>query len=335
MVPGTQKTIWVISVLQLLPVVQADHRLNYHSIQPYYVYMNFRSLKYFIAAAELESFNKAAEQQHVVQSTLSHQIKSLENELGVDLFERVGKTVVLSQFGKIFLLEARNIISSVDQATEKMSLAAEGRFGSLKVGLQNVGVINNIVSETISNFQQLCPQIDLKLTPLSAAAQIEKIINGELDAGFFHLPKNYEQLSSISIYETDWSLGLPKYHPLAAKKKLYLKDLAEEDFIFFPRTSAPVLVDRIMALCYEGGLTPKISQEVAEERVMLNLVSVGMGVSFFLNSADNIYKDRVIFRRIEDFSLPVTQTLSWKTGSTSPSLNQLIEVAQSTLGASS
>lgn len=295
--------------------------------------MNFRSLKYFIAAAELESFNKAAEQQHVVQSTLSHQIKNLETELGVELFERVGKTVVLSQFGKIFLVEARNILAAVDQATEKMALAAEGRFGSLKVGLQNVGVINNIVSETISNFRQSCPQVDIKLAPLSASAQIEKIISGELDAGFFHLPKDYEELSSITIYETDWSLALPIKHPLAAKEKLYLRDLAEQDFILFPRSAAPVLVDRIMALCYEGGLTPNISQEVAEERVMLNLVSVGMGVAFFLNSADNIYQDRVVFRRIEDFSLPVTQALSWRADATSPSLKQLIDVARTTLGA--
>jgi DNA-binding transcriptional LysR family regulator len=305
--------------------------LDFDFSHDYYVGMNLRSLKYFVAAAELESFNKAADQLHVVQSTLSHQIKNLEEELKLILFERIGKTVKLSKYGHIFLEEAKNILHTVDQATEKMALAAAGRVGQLAVGLQNVGVINNIVSETISRFREKYPQVQLQLAPLSASTQIEKIISGELDAGFFHLPKDYDELASIPIYETDWSLAIPAAHSLAKKRKLYLKDLKNEDFIFFPRSVAPVLVDRIMAVCYEGGLTPNITQEIHEERVMLNLVSVGMGLAFFLNSADNIYKDRVIFKNIEDFSLPVTQTFSWKKGCQSPSLKKLITEVKATI----
>jgi len=297
--------------------------------------MNLRSLKYFVAAAELESFNKAATRENVVQSTLSHQIKNLETELGVELFERVGKTVVLSSHGKIFLDEAKIIMRAVDHASEKMTMAAQGIFGRLRVGLQNVGVINNIVAETVSQFTSRCPEVDLQLAPLPASMQIEDIISGELDAGFFHLPKHYDEVSAIENYETDWSLGIASNHPLAKKKKLFLKDLVDEKFILFPREIAPVLVDRIMATCYQGGLTPNISQEIAEERVMLNLVSVGMGVSFFLNSADNIYKERVVFKKVEDFSLPMVQAFAWKKDNQSALLQRFISTARDVIENSS
>ncbi len=286
--------------------------------------MDLRALRYFLAAAETQNLSRAAESLNVVQSALSHQIRGLEEELGASLFERHGRRIRLSAIGGVFREEAKRILANVDQAKHRVDRAVEGEFGTLRVGFQTVACRNRLVSESLLSFRERHPDVELKLSSMTGAALLDGIRTGTFDAGFLHLPVEHPDLKKIHFETSDWVLALPRNHPLAARRGLKLKHLQGQPFIWLPRDIAPVLYDRMTAICHAGGLAPWIVQEAFDEVMMVNLVAVGMGLSFVIDSARGTWpEDMVAFRRVSDFSLPLPLCFVWRGDNESAPLKRL------------
>jgi DNA-binding transcriptional LysR family regulator len=289
--------------------------------------MDLRALRYFLAAAETQNLSRAAERLNVVQSALSHQIRGLEEELGAELFERHGRRIRLSAIGAVFREEAKRILGNVDQAKHRVGRAVEGEFGTLRVGFQTVACRNRLVSESLLAFRERHPDVELKLSSMTGSALLEGIRTGQFDAGFLHLSVEYPELSRIHLEANDWLLALPRNHRLAAKRGLKLRHLQGEPFIWLPRDIAPVLYDRMNAICHAGGLAPRVVQEAFDEVMMVNLVAVGMGLSFVINTAAGNWPEHMVaFRKVTDFSLPLSLCFIWRGDNGSAPLKKLSSV---------
>lgn len=291
--------------------------------------MDIRGLRYFLAAAETENLSRAAERLNVVQSALSHQVRTLEDELGVTLFERRGRRLRLSPIGHLFREEALRVMKSLDGARERVKRAGNGELGTLRIGFQSVACRNPLVSESLLVFRERFPGVEVKLSSLTGAALLEGIRSGEYDAGFLHVPISFPELETVHLETADWLLALPRNHRLARKRRIRLADLQGEPFIWLPRDIAPVLHDRMIAACSAGGLSPRIVQEAFDEMMMVNLVAVGMGLSFVVDTAKGSWPESIVaLRRVEDFSLPLPLCFVWSSPHPSPALARLVETVR-------
>jgi DNA-binding transcriptional LysR family regulator len=291
--------------------------------------MDIRALRYFLAAAETENLTRAAERLNVVQSALSHQVRALETELGTDLFERRGRRLRLSPIGQMFREEAARVVATLEGARERVRRASNGDLGTLRIGFQSVACRNPLVSESLLVFRERFPGVEVKLSSVTGAALLDGIRAGTYDAGFLHVPIAFPDLKTILFETADWLLALPRNHPLCRKRRIRLADLQGEPFIWLPRDIAPVLHDRMIALCHAGGLSPRIVQEAFDEMMMVNLVAVGMGLSFVVDTAKESWPENmVVFRRVEDFSLPLPLCFVWPAQTPAPALARLIDTVR-------
>jgi DNA-binding transcriptional LysR family regulator len=289
--------------------------------------MDVRSLRYFIAVAEHSSFSRAAEEVGVVQSAMSHRIGDLEDTVGTPLFHRDGRSIRLTEAGKILLPDARRIVRLIGQARDRLQRLSQGETGSLRIGFQSAACRRRIVSESFIEFRTRYPNIDLELLPMTGLSMEDALGTGELDGGFFYR-HGTPPLSHRRLYVDNWLLALPTSHPLASVADLYLRDLRSENFIVLPRRITPILHDRIFAACAAGGLTPKVVQEAFEEPMVLNLVAMGLGVAFVLDSLPTELYGNVILKPVADFDVPTELCFLWDPANDNPTLNRFNEVLE-------
>jgi DNA-binding transcriptional LysR family regulator len=287
--------------------------------------MDVRSLRYFIAVAEHSSFSRAAGAVGVVQSAMSHSIRDLEEEVGTLLFHREGRSVRLTEAGALLLSDARGIVRSIGQAKDRLRQLTDGEAGRLRIGFQGAACRRRIVSESLIAFRTRYPNIELDLSPMTGLNMEDALQNGEIDGGFFYRHGN-PPLSCRRLYRDDWLLAMPRTHSLASAGELRLKDLDGENFIMFPRRITPILHDRILGACRAGGLTPRVVQEAFEEPMVLNLVAVGLGIAFVLDSLPAETDGTVVLRRVIDFHVPTELCFFWKPEGAAPTLSRFLGV---------
>lgn len=287
--------------------------------------MDIRSLRYFVAVAENSSFSRAAEEIGVVQSAISHCIRNLEAEVATALFDREGRSIRLTEAGSMLLVDARQIIRSVAQAKDRLRQINEGEIGRLRIGFQSAACRRQIVSESIIEFRRRFPRIELELLPMSGLSMEEALASGEIDGGFFYRHGN-PPLNHRCLYVDNWLLAVPASHALAAATDPRLKDLQGESFIVLPRRITPVLYDRIFAACSAGGLIPKVVQEAFEEPMVINLVAMGLGVAFVLDSLPSELNGNVALRRVIDFDVPTELCFLWGSTDANPTLGRFLDV---------
>jgi DNA-binding transcriptional LysR family regulator len=289
--------------------------------------MDIQTLEYFIAAAEAENLSRASERFKITQSALSYQIRSLEEELRAELFTRHGRRLRLSPVGKVFLEDARKIVADISHAEHRVTRALKGATGELRVGFETISSRNRIVSNSLLLFREHYPNTTLLLSPMTVIGTLDAIRKGDVDVGFLQLLERYPELDMIKFQSIDWMLVLPRTHRLARAPSLRLKDLRDEPFVWRPRSVSPIVYDRMLATCLAGGLVPNIVQEAYNEDMMVNLVSVGLGICFLVDTAqDQFQSSLAVFRKVEDFSMPIDLCMVWRRDNSSAALLQLLEI---------
>jgi len=291
--------------------------------------VEIRALRYFLVAAETENLSRASERLNVVQSALSHQIRNLEAEIGADLFVRNGRRLRLSEAGKVFAEEAHKVMEAIELAKHRTQQAAKGARGEIRVGFETISSRNRMVSEVLFAFRETYPDVNIDLAHLPAGPLIDALRAGEVDAGFVHLSEPLPELETIVFQTTDWVLAMPRRHPLTRKRSLCLADLAGEPFIWRARKISPGVYDRMLAVCRTGGLRPNIIQEANNEVMMMNLVSVGLGLCFVVETLrSDLPEDPVVFRHVTDFSMPLELCLAWRRDNASKQLPNLTDLVR-------
>src|SRR5437667_11072634 len=166
--------------------------------------MELRHLRYFVAVAEELNFRRAAERLRLAPTALRGEIKSLEDELGLRLFERTTRSVNLTHAGRVFLDEACAVLSAAAQAEQRVKKAEHGLVGTLRVGVI-APAANAWLAGILRGFHQRFPGVQLSLFDLTSPEQLQRLHTGELDAGLLRPPVGFPDLDQRFV-EQSWQV---------------------------------------------------------------------------------------------------------------------------------
>lgn len=239
--------------------------------------MELRHLRYFVAAAEEGHFGRAALRVHIAQPALSIQIQALERELGGKLFARAGRGVALTEAGRLFLVEARQVLEQAERALAQGQRAMRGELGRLAVGYSGSAAYSGILRQAVRPFRQRHPAVELSLQELDPVSQIEALMNRRIQVGFLttlalELP---EAIAVRRLAAWPLQVVLAEDHPLAALPAVPIERLAGEVFISYAdsgrQQGAAVLSDFV-------GFKPRAVLQATNMMMVLAMVGTGQGV---------------------------------------------------------
>lgn len=235
-------------------------------------------MRYVVAVAEERSFTRAAERCHVVQSALSHQIKALERELGVTLFARTSRRVDLTTAGAAFLEAARTSLEAAERAASEAA-AATGRIrGTLTVGLiPTVTALD--VPAALGRFHRAHPEVGIHLRGGGSDEFVAAISEGSMDLAVLGLAEAAPPrgVSTRVLARERLAAVVPAGHPLAARRRLRLADLADEDFVDFPQ-GTPGRAQSDLAF-RAAGISRRVPFEVMTLALLCDLVVEGLALA--------------------------------------------------------
>jgi DNA-binding transcriptional LysR family regulator len=264
--------------------------------------MELRHLRYFVAVAEELHFGRAAALLGISQPPLSQQIQALEEEIGARLFERTNRRVELTEAGRLFLDETRQVLAQVEKATQIARRAGQGELGELKVGFTASAPFTSTIPRSILAFRQSHPDVHLSLQEMSSREVIEALQEQTLQVGVirpYPLPDN---IKAVELFRDPLVVVLSADHPLAqgSEEGISIAALADEPFVFFPRSYGTGLYDQLISLARNAGFSPRIAQEASEAMTIIGLVSAGLGVSMLPASFRRMRVDGVVYRTLLD-----------------------------------
>ncbi len=292
--------------------------------------MELRHLRYFIAVADELSFSRAAERLQIAQPPLSQQIQALESELGVKLFDRKKRPLQITLAGQAFLEEARSTLANLEQAIQKTQRIHQGELGHLTVGFTS-SIANSLLPNILQAFRQQYPEINLILREENSSYQIQRLRDQQIDIVFvYQTPDLVEanDLEMLLLSEQTLVAVLPQHHPLAARPIISLRDLADQEFVMPLNPVVSGLSEQIYYLCAQAGFVPRVTQEAIFMVTILGLVAGEMGISILPSSVQNLRREGVIYRPIQEKITANPLVVVWRQEHSSKILQQFIDVAK-------
>ncbi len=235
-----------------------------------------RHLQYFLEVAHWKSFTKAAQALYITQPTISKMIKNLEEELGVILFDRIGKRIELTDAGAVLLTQAQHIVKSFDDMTSHLDELMKVKRGRIRIGLPPM-VGSNFFPRVIGKFREEYPGITLQLFEDGSKKVESEVGAGELDIGVILLPTNDELFESFSFVKQRLMLVVHPSHPLAESKEASLIDLKDDSFLLFHEDFA--LHDRIIEECERLGFIPDVVYKSSQWDFISEMVAANLGIA--------------------------------------------------------
>lgn len=242
--------------------------------------MELHQLQYVVELAQQKNFTRAADRINVSQSTLSHQIAKLEEELGIKLFERTSRTVSLTQAGEDFVDHAKVLLGNLENAKQSVQSYRGLLKGTLRMGvIASLGRID--YANMLAAFYRQHPGINFEIVQAGTYQLLEKLAAKEIELAFVVMPSEdqYKELKFKFLASDDYVLALPPNHPLAGRDAVDLAEVAAENFIFHPATDR--MFSTCMEACQAAGFAPRIVCESSHSPTCLSLISAGMGIGFF------------------------------------------------------
>ena len=231
--------------------------------------MELRHLRYFVALADCLSFTRAAERVHVTQSTLSHQIRQLEEEIGQKLFDRIGKRVVTTEAGALFLGYASRALQEVDQGIAALKPGGGGLTGQVRIGATHTFNIG-LIPECVALFLARHPTVRIRVDELSADEIGKRLHAGELDLGIAYRPTGPTELWFEPLYNEEMVLVVSTSHPLAGRKRIRMVELHQQRLVLVPDYFA---TRSLLDECFKAsGAEPLVVAEMSTIAPMLGLV---------------------------------------------------------------
>jgi DNA-binding transcriptional LysR family regulator len=287
--------------------------------------MDLRHLRYFVVLAEQRHFGRAAEMLNIAQPPLSQQIKALEDELQVTLFDRSMRPIELTPAGKTLLREARQILQQVTRAQAMTKHAGRGQEGNLVIGVTGSAAAE-FLPPILSAFLERWPMVNLSLREMSSPAQLEALEKGDIHIGFVRPPVIDDRLEIRLVNQEPFMVALPANHPKANAAAIALTDLGDSPIVIFDRDEAPGFRDLIMHLCQSGGYFPSRVQEAHQMLTMLTLVAACVGVALVPRSARRLALENVVFKPLLNDSPLIELYAVWPREKHLPLIDELLAV---------
>lgn len=286
--------------------------------------MDLRHLRYFQAVAREMNITRAAAALHMAQPPLSRQIRQLEEEIGVPLFDRIGRGLRLTEAGR-FLLEQSH------QLTERLAETIEGtrRIGQSEKRWFGIGfvpsVLYGVLPGLIRQLREEESQVEVGLTEMITVQQVEALKSGRIDLGFGRIALNDAAVVQQVVMAEPLVAAVPLGHPLGLEAAPTADTLAGFPFLLYPARPRPSYADHLMSLFRSRGLQLRVVHEANELQTALGLVAAGIGITLVPLSVQRLHRDDVRYVHIDAPGFVSPVIMSFRAGDASPLLLRAIE----------
>src|SRR5690606_38502862 len=285
--------------------------------------MELRQIRYFQCVARELRFTKAARLLHIAQPPLSRQIKMLEEELGVAVFERLGRGIVLTDAGRYFLDQTEKMTQRLEE-----TINATRRIGKNDRIWFGVGFVPSTLyghmPALIRQLRQLNTQVEIGLVEMTTLQQFEALKSGRIDIGVGRILLKDEEIERLILTDEPLVVALPVTHRLAGKTAIRLANIVDEPLILYPARPRPSYADHVVNLFRQKGYAPQIIQEVNELQTAIGLVTATIGIAIVPESVRRLHRDDVVYVDLNEpgFTSPIM--LSWRKNDRSAFLQEVI-----------
>jgi LysR family transcriptional regulator, transcription activator of glutamate synthase operon len=239
--------------------------------------LEIRQIQYFIEVAKREHVTAAAAALNVAQSAVSRQIFNLESELGVNLFIREGRNVILTPIGKNFLIKMEQVIKLLENAKREVNEYLDPERGTIRIGYPSSMAIY-ILPTCIAAFRKRYPLVKFQLHQTSYHQLVEGVVNGKFDIAMLgSVPKQENKVVGKILFTENFVALLPRNHPLSQKPFLKLNQLKDDSFILYPKGFS--LNEIVVRACGQCGYTPQVLFEGEDIDSIKGLVVAGLGIT--------------------------------------------------------
>ena len=239
--------------------------------------MELRHLKYFLAVAEELNFTKASEKLFISQPPLSRQIMELEEELQARLFNRNNKKVELTEAGKYFEKEVKELFQDLERISVKTKKIAENVSGEFRIAYIS-SIYSSVISDLIKHLKEQFPYVNFKLFEVSTTKQISALEQGKIELGIIRSPIKSPKIKAQLWFRDGFSVVYNK-SLIQIKSEEEIPKLKDETFVFFNKDYAPHYHDVLLELCAFYGFEPQVVHESNNINSIVQLVKNGLGIS--------------------------------------------------------
>ncbi|PZE21731.1 LysR family transcriptional regulator [Paenibacillus xerothermodurans] len=238
--------------------------------------MEWQQLEYFQTVAHMEHMTRAAQFLSISQSALSRSIARMEQELGVPLFHREGRSITLNRYGQLFLKRVQRILKEHDEGRLEIQNLLDEEAGEITLGfLHTLG--SHLIPDLIVAFREKLPNVRFQLNQNNSSSLLQQLVNGSLDLCLLSSPSEAARVEWKELWSEELFVFVPIDHPLAQRESIALKEIADEPMVSFKNGyGLRKIIDR---LCMVSGFTPKIAFEGEEVPTVAGLVAAGLGVA--------------------------------------------------------
>jgi len=285
--------------------------------------MEMRHLRCLVAVAEELHFGRAAQRLHLSQPPVSLAIKELEAELGVTLFERTSRRILLTRHGEAALQDARAVLARAELLKRRAKDAARGASGTISIAFISLAAYS-FLPAALRRFTQSHPSVKVTLQESTTDQMLAELEKGTLDIGLiFASPGMADALAYRPLRREALIVALPEKHPLAAAATVPLEQLAHERFLGFERHYGPMIFDAMVATCMRHGFSPELFP-ARQMHTIVSLVSGGIGVALVPASVKALHREGVVYRPIRGERTLVETGAAWRRADESAQVQALL-----------
>jgi DNA-binding transcriptional LysR family regulator len=266
--------------------------------------MDLKQLRSFLCVSEELHFGRAAERLGMSQPPLSQQIRALEEELGVRLFERSSRRVQITEAGRLFEPEARRTLAQADHARMVARMALHGQRGRLRISFTSSGPYVAPLAQALHTYRQHYPEVELTVRELGTHDQIEMLRREEIDLGMVRTasaPTLPASLAARCLVEEEMMVAVRADHPLATQIQLpSLLECAQHPLVITTAAGASSYYEDVFARTRAAGIPLRIASEAAGLATLLGLVAAGFGATLLPRSLMRLRVDNVVYRPLSE-----------------------------------
>ncbi|MDX3906848.1 MAG: LysR family transcriptional regulator [Pigmentiphaga sp.] len=284
--------------------------------------MDLRQLRYFQTVAQEMNVTRAAEKLHMAQPPLSRQIRALEEELGVPLFERAGRSLRLTEAGRFLLehsLQLTSRLQEIIEATRRIGLQGRRWFG---IGFVP-STLYGFVPELIRRLRSADQHVEVGLSELTTLQQLDALKAGRIDIGFGRILFDDPAIERQVLMAEPLAAVVPRAHPLASRagrKGVGAAELADQPFILYPARPRPSYADHVLGLFRAAGHALSVIQDANELQTAIGLVAAGLGVTVVPASVQRLLRDDIAYLPLATSGFTSPVIVSYRKDDRSPFL---------------
>ena len=287
--------------------------------------IELRHIKYFLAVAEELHFRNAAERLFISQPGLSRQIKALELELGVILFERHTRKVVLTKVGEYLKVSFALQLKTLSHTLENAKMLHDGKKGALKIGYVG-SAMQEVIPNLLLRFEKDNSNILFNLREIDNQQQIEDLLSFSIDIGFVRLERVAKSLEIKIILKENFCLVLPQKHPINQNNFKNLTQFKNESFILFDAAYSSSYYEKVMQIFDNCGFTPLISHNTIHSSSIYKLVENNFGISIVPKSLTQKSGHKIKFIELDMIPQKTTLSVIWNKKNTNPILMDVLNL---------